>query len=90
MRTVARRWAVLLAGVSRRPGPRLSHDDSEFLDGVDRTPHVRAASVAARGKLLSGVGREVVGPLGAVMDRCTRRLEVAARNSRACQETDSK
>jgi hypothetical protein len=90
MRTAARRWAVSSAGVSRSPGLRLSRDDSELRDGVDSAPLVRGASGAAREKLLSGACREVVAPASAVMGRCTRRLEGATRNSRACHEMGSK
>jgi hypothetical protein len=90
MCTAARGRAVSPAGVSRSSGLRLSHDDSELLDGVAGAPDVKGASVAARGKLRSGVCREVVAPVSAVVSRCTRRIEGAARNSRACREMGSK
>jgi hypothetical protein len=89
MCTAARPRAVSLARGSRNPGLHLSRDDSDLLEGVAGAPHVKVASVAARGELLSGVGPEVVAPVSAMV-RCTRHIEGAARNLRACQDLGAK
>jgi hypothetical protein len=89
MCTARRRRALSLAGIWRSPGLRLSQDDRDLLDGISGAPQVKGASVAARGKLLSDVCREVVAPLSAVV-RSTRHIEGAAGKSRACQELGAK